>query len=126
MNCEYDGLYTLRANKFKRTGYKFNGWNTQTNGKGDSYKNKEEIENLATKDGSTVKLYAQWKRITYKINYQLKGGKLSDDVRTKYNVATGTFKLEKPKRTGYTFLGWYKEKNYKTSITRITKEAPEM
>lgn len=121
MNCEYDGLYTLRANKFKRTGYKFNGWNTQTNGKGDSYKNKEEIENLATKDGSTVKLYAQWKRITYKINYQLKGGKLSDDVRTKYNVATGTFKLEKPKRTGYTFLGWYKEKNYKTSITRITK-----
>ena len=53
----------LRANAFTRSGYKFVGWNTKRNGKGKSYKNKAKVKNLA-KAGKTVKLYAQWKKIS--------------------------------------------------------------
>lgn len=48
---------TLNENKFTRSGYTFNGWNTQANGKGKSYSNKGKIK--ATED---MTLYAQWKK----------------------------------------------------------------
>lgn len=60
--CGYGNTYTLAANKFKRTGYTFAGWNTKKNGKGKSYKNKAQIKNLTSVDGKTVTLYAQWKK----------------------------------------------------------------
>ncbi len=47
---------TLNANKFKRTWYTFNGWNTQANGKGTTYNNTASI--TLTKN---ITLYAQWK-----------------------------------------------------------------
>ena len=53
----------LRANTFKRTGYKFVGWNTKANGKGKTYKNKAAVKNLTYKSKGTVKLYAQWKKV---------------------------------------------------------------
>lgn len=121
MSCEYDSTYKLSANKFKRTGYKFTGWNTKANGKGTSYANKEEIENLSEKDGAVITLYAQWKKQVYEIDYRLNGGRLSDEARETYAVDTKTFKLENPTRTGYTFEGWYKEKKFKTKVTQITK-----
>lgn len=121
MSCEYDSSYKLKANKFKRTGYKFTGWNTKANGKGDSYKNKEEIENLSEKDGAEIVLYAQWKKEVYEIDYRLNGGRFDDDAREYYDVSTKTFKLTKPVRTGYTFEGWYKEKKFKNEVTEITK-----
>ena len=53
----------LKANKFKRTGYTFTGWNTKSNGKGISYANKADASSLATpnNNGKTITLYAQWK-----------------------------------------------------------------
>lgn len=51
----------LKANAFKRAGYKFVGWNTKKDGTGKAYKNKQKVKNLA-KPGKTVKLYAQWKK----------------------------------------------------------------
>lgn len=121
MSCEYDSSYKLKANKFKRTGYKFTGWNTKANGKGTSYKNKEEIENLSEKDGAVITLYAQWKKEVYEIDYRLNGGRFDDDAREYYDVSTKTFKLTKPVRIGYTFEGWYKEKKYKNQVTQISK-----
>jgi len=121
MSCEYDGNYTLKANKFKRTGYQFTGWNTKANGKGTAYENKAEIENLAEKDGTVITLYAQWKKEVYEIDYRLKGGRFDDDYRDYYDVSTKTFKLTSPVRTGYTFEGWYKDKKFKTRVTQIEK-----
>lgn len=121
MSCEYDSIYKLKSNKFKRTGYKFVGWNTKANGKGTSYTNKEEIENLSEKNGAVITLYARWKKQVYTIDYRLNGGKLSDEAREAYAVDTKTFKLEKPTRKGYTFEGWYKEKKFINKVTEITK-----
>jgi uncharacterized repeat protein (TIGR02543 family) len=59
---KYGKSYTLPANKFKRAGYTFVGWNTKKNGKGTTYKNKKEIKNLTAKSGKTITLYAQWKK----------------------------------------------------------------
>lgn len=61
-NCKYGKSYKLTANKFKKSGYTFVGWNTKKNGKGKSYKNKQSIKNLTSKNRGTVTLYAQWKK----------------------------------------------------------------
>ncbi len=120
-NCEYDGIYTLGANKFKRTGYKFTGWNTKADGSGADYSNKENVENLTAKDGKVITFYAQWARQTYTIDYRLMGGTMQDDNREEYTVNTKTFSLKAPVRTGYTFLGWYREKSYRNRVTQIPK-----
>lgn len=118
---EYDCLYTLKANKYKKTGYQFDGWNTKKNGKGDSYENKEDVQNLTAKDGGIVTLYAQWKRQGYKITYVLGGGENHDDNPDSYTFGSKTIKLQKPKRTGYTFSGWYRDKQYKQPVNSIPK-----
>lgn len=58
----YGTKQSLTVNAFKRTGYSFIGWNTKANGSGTAYTNKQEVANLAAKDGATVTLYAQWKK----------------------------------------------------------------
>ena len=117
----YDKSYELKSNAFKRTGYKFTGWNTKADGKGTSYKNGASVKNLTTKDGATVKLYAQWKIVTYNIKYELNGGKNSSKNPASYKVNTKTFELSAPTKKGYTFGGWYSDKKYKNQVKKITK-----
>lgn len=62
ISCTYGMSKKLKANAFKRSGYKFVGWNTKANGKGTTYKNKASIKNLSSVKGKTVTLYAQWKK----------------------------------------------------------------
>jgi uncharacterized repeat protein (TIGR02543 family) len=61
-SCKYGTSYKLTANKFKRKGYTFTGWNTKKNGKGKTYKNKASIKSLTSTSGKTITLYAQWKK----------------------------------------------------------------
>ena len=56
----YDKAATLNANTFKRTGYRFNGWNTKADGTGTSYADKASVKNLTANSGGTVTLYAKW------------------------------------------------------------------
>ena len=63
--------------------YTFKNWNTAANGSGIAYADKASVTNLASKQGTTVTLYAQW------------------------NSASVT--LPMPTRTGYTFGGWYQD-----------------
>ena len=120
-NCEYDAVYTLPANKFKRKGYEFAGWNTKKNGKGASYGNKENVGNLTAKDKATVTLYAQWRLQGYDIDYELKGGVQNPKNPDVYYFNSKTIKLKAPSREGYTFLGWYTDAKYKNKITKIAK-----
>ena len=61
---KYGKAKRLKANKFKRAGYRFKGWATSKakakKGKV-KYKNKKKVKNL-TATGKTVKLYAVWKK----------------------------------------------------------------
>jgi uncharacterized repeat protein (TIGR02543 family) len=70
----------LTANGYTRTGYTFNEWNTDADGSGDSYADKESVTNLSATQGATVTLYAQWTAIppgTYAIS-----GTVSGDAQT--------------------------------------------
>ena len=56
----YNKAATLNANTFKRTGYRFSGWNTKADGTGTSYADKASVKNLTANSGGTVTLYAKW------------------------------------------------------------------
>ena len=97
----------LTANAFTRAGYTFTGWNTKSNGKGKSYKNKAKVKDLSTKDGAKVTLYAVWKAYSFKLAFDANGGTGS---APKTIAATSGKAISLPanpfKRKGYVFLGW--------------------
>lgn len=119
--CKYGGNYTLKTVAFKKTGYKFAGWNTKANGSGKTYANKEKVKNLTSRSGGTVTLYAQWTKVKYKITYNLNNGKNSKSNPANYYVTSSTIKFKNPSRTGYTFAGWYTDSKYKNKVTEIKK-----
>ena len=112
-NHTYDSAKTLTPNGFVKTGYTFNGWNTQANGKGTSYSDKASVKNLTAVNNSTVTLYAQWKANTYTVTYDSNkpanasttiSGTMSKDTATynqNYTTRANGYTL-----SGYTFVGW--------------------
>ena len=100
----------LNANSFTRTGYTFNGWNTEAAGSGTSYAD-EETYPFAIYGGTT--LYAQWEiytPVTYTITF-LPGDATSGDVPTTVTGVTSGTIFTIPGggtlvKTGHTFAGW--------------------
>ncbi|MBR3180264.1 InlB B-repeat-containing protein [Candidatus Saccharibacteria bacterium] len=112
----YDEDVPLSANSFTRTGYSFNGWNTNANGTGISYSNNQTIRNIASAGGE-ITLYAQWKANTYTVSFNA-----NQTGQTVYNVSqtvsgstasqTHTYGSSRTltsngfTRPGFRFLGW--------------------
>ena len=117
IKCEYGKVYTLPGRTFKRKGYTFTGWNTKKDGSGDAYANKDEIANLSSKSGATVKLYAQWALTFYSITYVKAHTNKENPV--KYTVKTADITLKTPKWTGHTFNGWYTDEALTKKATKI-------
>jgi uncharacterized protein (TIGR02145 family)/uncharacterized repeat protein (TIGR02543 family) len=81
-------------------GYTFGGWNTNTDGTGTNYS----VGSSYTFDNS-ITLYAQWTP-TYTVTFDANGGTVSPTSDT--TGADGRLALlPTPKRTCYTFNGWY-------------------
>ena len=129
--------------KAKAPGYTFLGWSpdpqadTAKYTAGNTYKN-------YSKDGEDVTLYAVWKLRKYKLQIYVKGGTYGDvsamelkPVKVKNGVVNTTYTVEDNRqlmyvllpmmndgqypdfftRPGYTFEGWYKDKERKNRIT---------
>ena len=95
-----DEEYKLPKNALTRYGYTFAGWSTKADGTVEF-----EDESVYTMGAdSEVTLYAIWSPVTYKITYELNGGK-AENI-TEYSIETGEFSLNAPTRAGYTFTGW--------------------
>ena len=112
-NHTYDSAKTLTPNGFVKTGYTFNGWNTQANGKGTSYSDKASVKNLTAVNNSTVTLYAQWKANTYTVTYDSnKPANASTTISGTMSKDTATYNQNYTTRAngytllGYTFVGW--------------------
>lgn len=105
----YSGKVTLK--KPTKAGYTFKGW----------YADKKFKKKVKTVSNKNIKVYAKWAKKTYKIKYVLSGGKNAKANKTKYTVTTKTFKLKAPTRKGYTFKGWYLDKNHTKRVTKIKK-----
>ena len=114
---KYNKTVKLNKNNFKKSGYKFIGWNTKQDGSGTHYSNKSKVKNI-TSSGS-ITLYAQWEKITYNITYKLNGGVNNENNPSNYDVTSETITLNNPTKEHYQFLGWYKDKKYKKKITNI-------
>ncbi len=118
---KYDATYTLTANAYKKTGYAFNSWNTKVDGSGTVYKDKASVKNLSTKNGQTVTLYAQWKKVKYTIAYNLNGGTNNSGNPAAFYVDSNAITLKNPTKKGYTFGGWYSDTAYTKKVTSIAK-----
>lgn len=120
-NVEYNKNVTLTKNKFKKTGYKFIGWNTKVDGTGTFYTNAQSVKNLTSKSGKTVKLYAQWKEVTYTITYNFGDGNTYELSNPTTYTVKDTFELQNPEKEGYLFLGWCTSSSLDTKIRVVKK-----
>jgi uncharacterized repeat protein (TIGR02543 family) len=119
--CDYGTSYKLPVNSFARNGYTFVGWNTSADGSGEEYADNQSVKDLSAKNGETIRLYAQWLAVKYKITYKLGGGTNSSKNPTAYTVETMDIQLTNPKKPGYKFAGWYDDAKYKNKVTVISK-----
>ena len=88
-----------------RTAYSFAGWFTDRN-----FTN--EITEIAAGSFGNKTVYAKWTPVVYDIIYELDGGANDENNPTTYNVETPTIEFAAPSKTGYTFNGWYAEKDF--------------
>ena len=60
ISTRYGKTVRLKANAFKRSGFKFAGWAVKRSGR-PVFKNKAKVKNLTARNGKVVTLYAAWK-----------------------------------------------------------------
>jgi uncharacterized repeat protein (TIGR02543 family) len=103
----WDGwVTTVSSNTPTRTGFTFNGYNTQADGTGTNYAASASI--TLTSD---ITLYAKWTALTYSVTYDGNsntGGSVPTDTLTYSNGATVTVKSNSGSltRTNFVFDGW--------------------
>lgn len=107
---------TLRANSFRKPGYKFTGWNTEPDGSGTAYKDKAKVK--LNVDSGMVVLYAQWEQIHYTVTYKnVPVGSEGGNPST-YTIEEG-LQLKDGFVRGMTFEGWYLDAKFKTRFDGI-------
>ena len=109
---KYDNKYKLKDNTYTKKGYTFIGWNTKSNGKGTTYKNKQEVKNLTNKNKKTITLYAMWEKNTYYVKYN-GNGSTSGSMQTstfKYNT-NYSLPFNNYRKNNNVFIGWNTKKD---------------
>ena len=90
----------------ERTGYTVASWNSKADGSG------TKLTNSTTMPGHDVTYYAQWKPITYTINYFSNGGESGSTASTKATYdKTVALAANGYKKTGYAFDSWNTEED---------------
>ncbi len=107
----YDRNQALPEGTFTQIGQMVSGWNTQSNGKGKTYKPGTSVKNLANGEegNESVTLYAMWTPAKYTVTFDPNGapGKAKTQAMT-YNKEVA-LTANSFKRTGYVFTGWMDE-----------------
>lgn len=129
INGEVNKTVDLKKNQFKREGYKFTGWNTEPDGSGTAYKEKQKKITFLPNypEGTTtvdIILYAQWELISYKITYYNDGGEAYNNQNPATYTVEDYFYLNTPDQyvySGYcSFKGWYTDEKFKKSISEVS------
>ena len=116
--------YTAKAQEATHQGYSFKGWFT------------DDACTLSYTDGTVLStdtiLYGKWEKIAtppssggggshvtkyYILHYESNGGTKYEDEKYKINTVVILDKI--PKRVGYTFTGWYADKELTDKITSV-------
>ena len=103
----YGTAAELQANAYTRTGYQFAGWNTETDGSGTSYTDRQRVINLIGGHESVITLYARWTPVSTTIHFDGNGadsGKMGDVLM--YYENARNLPENKYGKIGYYFTGW--------------------
>mgnify|MGYP005903013511 CR=1 FL=1 len=103
----YSTAAELQANAYTRTGYQFAGWNTETDGSGTSYTDRQRVINLIGGHQSVITLYARWTPVSTTIHFDGNGadsGKMGDVLM--YYENARNLPENKYGKIGYYFTGW--------------------
>lgn len=103
----YGTAAELQANAYTRTGYQFAGWNTESDGSGTSYTDRQRVINLIGGHQSIITLYARWTPVSTTIHFDGNGadsGKMGDVLM--YYENARNLPENKYGKTGYYFTGW--------------------
>ena len=97
-----------------KPGYVFAGW----------YSNKTFTKKVTYIPKAVAKnqtLYAKWDPLEYRIAYVLnaKGASMPEGYPSKYTVANPLETLPVPKRSGYSFMGWYSDTRLTTPVESL-------
>ena len=106
-----------------KTGYTFGGYYTSTNGGGTQYYTANGTSARTWNIAENTTLYAKWTANQYTITYKDQGdatfsGTHSSNPPTTHTYGTTTT-LKTATKTGYTFGGWYKEKECTNKVTSL-------
>lgn len=105
-NFVYDVEQKLTPNKFTKTGYTFESWNTSEDGTGTKYTNEQLVKNLVPTPNGTLMLYAQWLPNEYTIIFNANGGHGAMPEQTLKYDETQAIQENTLTREGYIFAGW--------------------
>lgn len=110
-SVSYDEALTLPGGSFSRTGYVLTGWNTAQDGTGTAYESSQEVVNLLSVQGASETLYAQWRPITYRVEFDLRGGEGQiEAITVQYDESFTVPTKDSVRRIGYTFYSWLTDK----------------
>lgn len=85
----YDQAAKLTRSTMTRVGYRFDGWNTQADGKGAALTDEQEVKNLVDANNGSITLYAQWKATNSELEELVKQEK--DKHRNKNNYSDASW-----------------------------------
>lgn len=112
--------YRLNGKLFNRPGYKLAYWSKIAN---PDPKDKKIALNATLKNaanhGETYTLYAIWQPLSYKISYDLTGGKQGKNAKRSYKTGESVL-LPIPTKKGYTFMGWEIKKKAENTPVGVT------
>lgn len=97
----------LKANVYTRTGYQFAGWNTDADGSGTGYTDRQRVMNLIGGHQSRITLYARWTPVSTTVHFDGNGadtGRMGDVLM--YYESARNLPENRYGRTGYEFTGW--------------------
>ena len=98
-----------------KTAYSFAGWFTDRD-----FTN--EITEIGAGSFGNKTIYAKWTPVVYEIVYELDGGTNDENNPTTYTVKSPTIEFAAPTRTGYTFNGWYAQKDFSgNNVTELSQ-----
>ena len=107
----------LTKNGYKRKGYKFDGWNTKSDGTGVHYNDMQEVASLSEENGTLVLLYAMWKGNPYQVTYHGNGADSGHVPNSSHVYGTGSKLCNNTfQKKGYTAAGWSTRKNGKGKV----------
>ena len=104
----FDEESVLKKNAFTKEGHTFTGWALNANGNA-TYSDCETVLNLCSEDGGEITLYAVWKATVTKIEL-VWDETVRDSFDINYGNALSSTGRVTPVKDGYTFGGYYTER----------------